>query len=119
MSAQRTYRPVIVTIPAGEQHTGVYEIHLHRPHKPKVYQRSTMGTLHRVSDGAKLTAVAVWMRRGVDAQKRAHAEMVRRQAGWRFRMGRKIRAWLEKLWSAFRRTPAEDINADLHGPLGV
>jgi hypothetical protein len=120
MKPQRTFRPVIVSIPDGEPHAGIYEIHLGRPGNPKVYRRLSKGSLHRVSDDPRLAAVASWMKAGVRARQAAEAAKARQEASWRFRMGRKIRYYIQKIQAWFRRAPvARDINADLQGPIGV
>jgi hypothetical protein len=99
---RRVFRPVLVEVESGEQR-GLYEIHLGRPGKPRVYQRIGNQGLRRVLNPAALEAVAMTFgKRLATLKERQIAEKARR-AKWHYRARLWVGRTVARLWAWLRR----------------
>jgi len=102
MRTVRVFRPVLVEVDEGE-HRGLYEVHLGRPGKPRVYQRVGKQGLRRTLNPEVLAAVATTFGKRLAEQKARQVAEKKRRATWHYRARVWVGRTVARLWAWLRR----------------
>ena len=99
---RRLFRPVLIEVEQGE-HRGLYELHLGRPGKPRVYQRIGKQGLRRVLNPPAIDAVAETFGKRIAEQKARQIAEKKRRAKWHYRARRWVGRMAARVWAWLSR----------------